>query len=718
MYRRFVAKSKKPPDPTNDRYKRYLTSYKCVKTSLKSITRNNRTIREIESIVTTMNRIAIHTYQFLKLYCLHSFNKYDRLPDIDRQFIVLIMKTVAESTDKRGKGLSEDSQKIKDELDDFYKNHYQKLTVEQKLSYTNLGQSLEYEAVSILTCLNNHIQEQFESMVNRYINLLDQEFFGTIDPTKEYKSELYRLKRDILLEESKADSKFVLIKREFKDRILKGLQINKSLLYMANSTPIDLLILCIRMSLDGERISRQNQSEDDKGKLFKVINCFPLRKNIRPKYVDIDTSIIISRLMTDQKGYYSTKGNKIKLSGVIWNKFFKIDSRVFRKAGYTFNRRICTDGVGCTISLIRNDLYRDDKKSTVRTIKKPKNYKDDPYIDDLPEDHLKKLKWKKAIGIDPGLSDIIFCTDGRVEIVEKSNGKTYRKTRTFSYSTAQRKADMKTKIYANKIDKDKKNVSFHGKTVKDIESLLSHINSSSCQWNTVVLYIQIKNLINNILMTYYEQLMFRKLNWYSFINKQRSEAEMMNRFQKVFGDPKDTVILMGDFSRKSCMKYCEPTKGKSIRKLFKNRGYELYLVNEYLTSARLYETGEELSYIRKNRDGRYVHRLLGSKILKRSIARENMGLSKDPLLVDLMECGYRPTFINRDLNGSLNIRLKGWCVINGFDTPAYMKRSTNDSIECTDKCATKRTLRVTKKPKHKKCSVRQAECSAKVIGTE
>lgn len=127
------------------------------------------------------------------------------------------------------------------------------------------------------------------------------------------------------------------------------------------------------MSLDGERISRQNQSEDDKGKLFKIINCFPLRKNIRPKYVDIDTSIIISRLMTDQKGHYSTKGNKIKLSETIWNKFFKMDSRVFQKSGYTFLGRICTDGVGCTISLIRNDLYRDDKKSTVRAVKNRRN---------------------------------------------------------------------------------------------------------------------------------------------------------------------------------------------------------------------------------------------------------------------------------------------------------------------------------------------------------
>jgi transposase len=131
--------------------------------------------------------------------------------------------------------------------------------------------------------------------------------------------------------------------------------------------------------------------------------------------------------------------------------------------------------VGCTISFIRDDLYRSDKKSTVRTIKKPKGYKDDIYIDDLPEDKLKKLRKDKLIGIDPGLSDIIFCTDGHIEQVQKPNGKVYRRTRTFQYSNGQRKSDMKSKIYANKIEEDKKQTIFHGKTVKDIETILSLI---------------------------------------------------------------------------------------------------------------------------------------------------------------------------------------------------------------------------------------------------
>jgi hypothetical protein len=603
--------------------------------------------------------------------------EYGRLPDIDRQLIVLIMKTVSESTDSRGRKMTDDSQELLDDLDDFYEKHYRNLTVEkEKLSYTNLGQSLEYEAISILTCLTNHIQEQFETIVNRYINILvDRDNLKKTIDTKALKSELYKLKTDILYNKSNADSRYDSIKQIFKDRILQSVQINKSLAYMSQSKPLNLLILMIRMSLDGERIVRSRQSKDEMGDLFSVINCFPLRKNIRPKYVDLDTSILISRLMSSQKGHYSSKGNKLKLTDEIWNKFFDTNKKVFRKSGYTFNRRLSTDGVGCTILFVRNDLFQSDKKTVVRTLKKPKDYKDDMYINDLPEDQLQKMRDKTLVGIDPGYSDLIFCTDGAVKTIKKDNGKTYRKTRTFRYSRGQRRVETKSRLYADKIDQNKKNTILHGMTIKGIENLLSRLNASSCEWNKAICYIQIKNLVNDLLLTYYEQYLFRKLNWYSFINTQRSEADMINRFEGCFGSPKDTIILMGDFSRKSCMKYQAPTKGKSIRKLFKNHGYQLYLVNEYNTSARLIETGEKLTYIRwDSKRDRYVHRLLGSEILKRSIASKKKNGLNDPVCADLMECGYRPTIINRDLNGSLNIRYKGWCIINGFEIPSYMKR--------------------------------------------
>jgi hypothetical protein len=75
---------------------------------------------------------------------------------------------------------------------------------------------------------------------------------------------------------------------------------------------------------------------------------------------------------------------------------------------------------------------------------------------------------------------------------------------------------------------------------------------------------------------------------------------------------------MGDWSENGPKKYQDPTKGKSIRKLFTGKGgYRLYLVNEFRTSCKLYETGDDLVKFRKSKSSNnYVHRLVGSKSLK------------------------------------------------------------------------------------------------------
>ena len=39
-----------------------------------------------------------------------------------------------------------------------------------------------------------------------------------------------------------------------------------------------------------------------------------------------------------------------------------------------------------------------------------------------------------------------------------------------------------------------------------------------------------------------------------------------------------------------------------------------------------------------------------------------------------------PTIMNRDLNGSLNIRLKGYCIIHGLPIPSYMDRKIQTLI--------------------------------------
>ena len=69
---------KEPPD---------IAYYKCIKTSLKSITKNDFVISKINDTAIMANKIVIHSLQFLKLYLIHLYDNNEKLPVINKQFI-------------------------------------------------------------------------------------------------------------------------------------------------------------------------------------------------------------------------------------------------------------------------------------------------------------------------------------------------------------------------------------------------------------------------------------------------------------------------------------------------------------------------------------------------------------------------------------------------------------------------------------------------------
>ena len=129
----------KPPDETKvKKYQEYLTSYKCVKTSLGSIIRNKQDLIKINRMVHTMNRIVTHTYQFLKMYCVKEFYDRNNIPTIDQKLIVLIMKTFC-TRNARGRDPSRGTQVVIDKLNKFYEEEYKRFMVEpEQLSYSAL----------------------------------------------------------------------------------------------------------------------------------------------------------------------------------------------------------------------------------------------------------------------------------------------------------------------------------------------------------------------------------------------------------------------------------------------------------------------------------------------------------------------------------------------------------------------------------------------------
>jgi hypothetical protein len=84
-----------------------------------------------------------------------------------------------------------------------------------------------------------------------------------------------------------------------------------------------------------------------------------------------------------------------------------------------------------------------------------------------------------------------------------------------------------TNLYANwKLGK------INNQTIKQIESILSILNSKTVNYNEFKKYITEKNKVNKILYAHYQQEFFRKFKLNKFINMQKSETKMVENFNR------------------------------------------------------------------------------------------------------------------------------------------------------------------------------------------
>lgn len=669
-------KEKKPPDLKSiKRYEDYKTSYKTIKTSLKSITKHDITIEKINNVVVMMNKIIIHTYQFIKLYYLYCYHNKKELHQINEELINSVMKILCKE-DTRGRKPKQEIILLKTKLKSFYDKHYSKLIdKDEVLSYTNLNTMIDYETISILTDYENHICNHFIDFFNRFINVshnkskiekdireekISQE--EKKEKISEFRKELKKVKEDLLNISNdnltSSDKYHNWIKKTKKIIFTKVSYKENSIYYDVKCNPLDYLKSLIYMSIEIE-----NKKE-------KTFSCFPLRTNIIPKNVIFDTTTLIHLFINKKdhkhtKDYYLTKGNTISLRNDIWKFFFRTDKKIFGNATskYVFNYQMQTDGIGASINLIRRDLYNEDKKNKVRTVKKPKGYKEEKYIDELTQEQKDKYRDYIKVGIDPGVRTLLFGTNGETKIIDKENGKTKHKTTVFKYTQDQRRKETKIKKYMKITDNDKKETIINNTTVKKYEETLSKYDSKSCIYKNVKSYIKEKNKVNKILFGYYEKELYRKFKWYGYINRQRTENNMINNFKKVFGEPDKVVIGIGDYCQKQHLKYKEPVKGKGFRKTFKRAGYDIYLVDEYKTSAISYLTEKENENFRKRGNPKpYKNNIMLWHGLLRSTNVPNSNSKAKHVLYD------------RDKNGAINIRRIFCCHLEGKERPKIFSR--------------------------------------------
>ena len=624
--------------------------FKCVKVPLKHVLKHyDVNSAKITESTIKCNKIIIHTLQFMKLYLLDYYQKNNKLPEVDKVFINSCMKILC-SESASGRPPKKEVKDIKDNLTKFYKSDYKPLIQKDDLDYTHLNTVLDYLTIDILTMYENNIKQHYIEYIERYVNVAWKKKF-IIDKIRKLNiirkekndrinklcSELRKIKNDLLnIDTDKYKSKNYY-HQWIKDT--KKLILPKKTVFKKNNLYYDLQ--CLPQDYLPCMTYMMKEVEKDG---LTINNVFPLRSEIIPKHIRLDTTTLVHLLMTKKQGNksdYLFNGNLKKSEDKIWEFFFRTERQCFNKPQYKFHHMIETDGISCSILFLRNDLVG-------KRIPNSKNTNSEQYIDELKD--YSNLQNKKIVAIDPGKCDIIYCVDGDTKEANE-----------FRYSQDSRRKETKLKKYA-KIVINLKEEKIDGKTIVEYETELSLFNRKTLDIEEFKKYVKKKNEINHKLFTFYEKYIFRKLKLNGYMNRLKSEQKMINQFKKTFGSPSEVIVNFGDFKQKRHMKFKEPTKGVGIRKLFRQNGYQTFLVDEFRTSCRCSKCEGGLC--------------------EKYIIRENPKPFKNNLRLvhGAIRCKTCLVRWNRDCNGATNIYKIAKNAINKKLRPNYLTRGNTSGV--------------------------------------
>ena len=610
---------KKPPD-----------KYKCIKLPITSILNKNeesqKIFNTIQDAVYRTNYITTKTSLLLRLWCLDKYQNGIDIPLIDENTIKMSIKSIL--LPSRGPKPKNNNLLL---LNEFKNLH--NFTLEDG---NNLSSILDYYAITILTSIETNIKMHFFDYVNRFINSYFKVFYKNEITNKEFKKQLFKdlyvVKNDIINGSLKANEKFHNWIKEYRYKIVpEDFEVNYY--YDVKCTPQKYLKYMIYMNIELEKIE---------GKMFQF---FPIQSSIIPNHIQIDTKAVIELLVDKEKKQYL---DNVELNKeFLWDKFFNITQKI---KDYKFDNTIITDGYATSLRFIHDgyiegekikkekikkgrkdarEMTEEDKEKKKLAKKKLQDEKKElnklkqkekpkkvektqefPYIDDVDKKELKG----NHIFIDPGKRSLFTMMN--------DDGKFY------SYTNKQRCNETKRLKYQNILKKYKDELNITSK-----ENELSSYNSKSCNITKYNEFITKKISTNEVLYKLYQNNKFRQYKWYAFINKKRTEDNMLNKIEKTY--TKDSIIIIGDWSIGKQMKNFISTPNLSLKRKLQER-FKVYDIDEYRTSCLNYKTEELCNNLylpdKKNKE-RKIHSILTYKM-------ENK----------------RNGCINRDKNGCKNIQ--------------------------------------------------------------
>jgi len=607
------GKKKKLKDEFKEFRNNDKSAYKTFKIPLKTILLNCEMIQpDINNLVFEMNDLVIHTYQFIRLYVLNCYTNKQPLPELDEIFISYCIKSLG-TRDNRGNKCKDTE--LLETLEKFYQEEYQPLLKHEKTNLKNTTFLLPYLATQIHTSLHNNLQEHFIQHFLRFVNITTAEI-------TEEKSTLFQFKKQ-LFDLSETDEIFNEWKNTHFSNILPT-EIKKSIHYDVKVRPFEYLKGMLYMNSILEKME---------SKLFQPL---PLRNNIIPKHIIINTASLINLFCPNK----DKDGNKVKkgelLSNVkenqneVWCNFLNLKNTIFKNKHYQFHYQIQTDGISCCLLFIRKDLK--DKKWGSRV---PLLQEQDFYnIEDLSKEQLDTLKERNIVGCDPGKRSLVYMMD-------KNGNK-------LQYTAPQRKRESKAKTNQRILLLERKR-----NDIIEKETHLSLQNSKSVDYNKFKVYLVEKDKLNKETTEFYKRDVWRKMKFRQYSYGKKSIDTFLNKIKETFGE--NILIGYGNWSRSTQMKQFMPTMNKGLRKLI-HKKYDTITINECNTSKKCCDCNKDLEYY-KDKENKKVFRLLKCS---NCVSCENKKI----------------VFRTRDANSSINIMNLTSCWIDKQERPLCFQISS------------------------------------------
>jgi len=123
---------------------------------------------------------------------------------------------------------------------------------------------------------------------------------------------------------------------------------------------------------------------------FPLFNTLPLRINLRPRYITIDTYILIKVFIKDSKKLKNISDNKEP----VWSQIFKTDHKPFKRNDkkFGFEYMIKTDGIGTSLIFMKSKEENKKIRKSTKSKKKDKDSGDNEEDEEESEEEEEKYK--------------------------------------------------------------------------------------------------------------------------------------------------------------------------------------------------------------------------------------------------------------------------------------------------------------------------------------